>query len=356
MGLIKQKILFITGSMNQTSQMHQIAARLPEFDCWFSQLFSDNKWLNFLIDHTTLANGTILAGQFRKNSEKYLQNHGLNIDYAARKNNYDLVVYCTDVMMPRRMQQNYTIWVQEGMIDKFTWFSKLVQVLGLPPSTCGNTSLNGSTNLCDVYCAASYGYKEYFAAKGTDPSKIVVTGMPNYDNLEACRNNSFPHRDYVMVATTDFRETYRYENRIAFIKKAVKLANGRPLLFKLHPNEKVQRAEREIRKYAPAGTLIYSDGNTNEMIANCCELITQYSTVVYTGIILGKKVHSWFDVPELERLAPLQTGGHSARLIAGMCRDYLNNQAGQVSDQGLLLGQKMAPVLTDELVLTNNCA
>jgi hypothetical protein len=30
-------------------------------------------------------------------------------------------------------------------------------------------------------------------------------------------------------------------------------------------------------------------GNTNEMIANCSELITQYSTVVYVGMVFGKK-------------------------------------------------------------------
>ena len=59
------------------------------------------------------------------------------------------------------------------------------------------------------------------------------------------------------------------------------------------------------------------------MIANCTELITQYSTVVYIGIALGKKVHSWFDVEKLKRLAPIQNGGRSASLIADLCRRYL---------------------------------
>ena len=96
------------------------------------------------------------------------------------------------------------------------------------------------------------------------------------------------------------------------------------MLFKLHPNEKVDRAEAEIRKYAPAGTLIYHSGNTNHMIANCSELITQYSTVVYTGIALGKKVYSYFDVEELKRLAPIQNGGASAKNIAQICSSYIN--------------------------------
>ena len=78
----------------------------------------------------------------------------------------------------------------------------------------------------------------------------------------------------------------------------------------------------EIRAWAPSA-LIYTDGNTEQMIANCDELITQYSTVVYIGIALGKKVHSYFDVEKLKRLAPIQNGGRSAAAIAGLCRRYL---------------------------------
>jgi len=129
-----------------------------------------------------------------------------------------------------------------------------------------------------------------------------------------------------MVATTDMRETFRYENRPAFIRKAVKIADGRKLLFKLHPNEKFERAEAEIRKYAPAGTLIYRTGNTNHMIANCTELITQYSTVVYVGLALGKQVHSYFNLEQLKRLAPVQNEGASAINIANICRDVLKPQ------------------------------
>jgi len=303
--------------------MHQIADRLSEFDCWFSQIFTDSQFVNFLIRKTSLLDGTILAGQFKQNSEKYLKAHRLQIDYGAKLNDYDLIVCCTDMIVPERVRGHKTIWVQEGMTDRLTVVSRIVRALNLPPFLCGNTSLNGSTNVCDVYCAASSGYSDHFKVNGTDEGKIIVTGMPNYDNLEQFRDNDFPYRDYVMVATTDMRETFRYENRAAFIKKAVKIANGRRLLFKLHPNENAERAEKEIRKYAPIDTLIFNSGNTNQMIANCCELITQYSTVVYTGIALGKKVHSWFDVDKLKSLLPLQNGGTSAQNIADVCRSYI---------------------------------
>ena len=324
---MRKRVLFIVGSMNQTWQMHQIARQLDEYDCWFSQFFTDLKWANFLMKNTPLFKGTIFWGQFKENSEKYLRNNGLQIDYQAKKNQYDLVVYCSDLHIPERMRNNKIVWVQEGMTDKFTLLSRIVKALKISPGFSGGTSLNGSSNICDVYCAGSEGYKEQFVRLGTDADKIVITGIPNYDNIAQFKDNDFPYRDYVMVATTDMRETFRYENRAAFIKKAVEIADGRRLLFKLHPNEKFERAEAEIRKYAPQGTLVYRSGNTNQMIANCCELITQYSTVVYVGLALGKKVHSYFNLEELKRLAPIQNGGASAANIAKICRGILEPQA-----------------------------
>jgi hypothetical protein len=38
---MKKKILFICGSMNQTTQMHQIAGWLTDYDQYFSPFFSD---------------------------------------------------------------------------------------------------------------------------------------------------------------------------------------------------------------------------------------------------------------------------------------------------------------------------
>jgi hypothetical protein len=303
--------------------MHQIAQQLVDYDCWFSQFFTDLRFANYLIRHTSLLNGTILAGQFKKNSDEYLRKHKLQIDYQAKKNKYDLVVYCSDLHVPHRLRATKTVWVQEGMTDKYTWLSKIVKALNISPILSGGTSLNGSSNICDIYCTASDGYKTQFNRLGTDAGKIVVTGMPNYDNVSRFTDNDFPHRNYVMVATTDMRETFRPENRPAFIREAVKIANGRKLLFKLHPNEKLERAQAEIRKYAPEGTLIYQTGNTNHMIANCTELITQYSTVVYTGMALGKKVHSYFDKQQLEQLMPVQNGGMSAYNIAYVCRNFI---------------------------------
>lgn len=310
--------------------MHQISRQLAdEFDCWFSQFYADSAVINWGIRQGWLDH-TILAGKFRSDAEAYLRSFNLQIDYQARRNKYDLVVVCSDLIVPGAIQQTKSIWVQEGMIDEVTWLSKAVKALGLPRYLSVGTSLNGSSNLCDIYCAASEGYKSFFTSMGTDADKIFVTGIPNFDNVGQFRQNDFPHRDYVMVATSDIRETFRREDRTAFIQEAVAKANGRQLLFKLHPNEVWERAEAEIRAIAPTDTLIFQQGNTNEMIANCAELITQYSTVVYVGLALGKPVSSYFDLDTLRAQTPIQNGGTSAQNIAKLCRDFVRfNSSGK---------------------------
>jgi hypothetical protein len=272
-----------------------------------------------------LLDNTILAGEFKRKADAYLSQHRLLNDYARTvyHHEYDMAVLCTDMLVTKELRALKTVWVQEGMTDPMTRWGRLMRQLHLPAYFAANTAFNGCSNICDVYCAASRGYKEQFSKRGTDVSRIFVTGIPNYDHADSFRYNDFPHRGYVLVATSDVRETFRRDDREAFIARCATIASGRQLIFKLHPNEKRDRAIAEIRRFAPSDALIYTEGNTEHMIANCDELITQYSTVVYIGIALGKKVHSYFDVNELRRLSPIQNGGRSADNIAEICRRYI---------------------------------
>jgi CDP-glycerol glycerophosphotransferase (TagB/SpsB family) len=126
----------------------------------------------------------------------------------------------------------------------------------------------------------------------------------------------------VLVATSDARETLKFDNRKRFLRWVSEVADGRPIIFKLHPNEKEERARREILAHLP-DALVFADGNVNHMIANCDVLITQYSSVVYVGMALGKQVFSYFDVGILSNLMPVQNGGRSARNIATVCHGVL---------------------------------
>jgi hypothetical protein len=325
MSVLRKKILFIIGSLNQTSQMHQISKYLDDrFDCYFSQIFLSHKAFEAIVK-TGILNHTIFAGDIKQKADKYLEEHNLKNDYQTKayKNKYDLVVMCTDMVLPKSLRGIKTVWVQEGMIDGYNFAAKVVKAFRLPPVLAMSTALNGSSNLCDIYCVGSKGYKNYIADKGTEIEKIIVTGIPNYDNIKQHLDNNFPYKDYVLVATSDIRETFRSDDRVKFIKRTVEIANGRPLIFKLHPNESKERAISEIKNNTPANTLIYTEGNTNYMIANCDELITQYSTVVYVGIALGKKVHSYFNVDELNKLMPIQNDGTSAETIADICGNFI---------------------------------
>lgn len=314
-----KNILFICGSLNQTTIMHQIAKNYPDYNCYFTPYYADG-FIKKLSDRGFL-DFTILAGKFYSDCMNYLENHSLNIDYRGAERKYDLVFTGSDLIIPKNIMDGKIVLVQEGMTDPENLMYYLVKILNLP-RYLASTSTTGLSDKYDKFCVASYGYRDLFIRKGIDPSKIVVTGIPNYDNCLQYAKNNFPHREFVLVATSDARETFKYENRKAFIKYAAKIAAGRQIIFKLHPNELVVRAEKEIKSILP-DALVYSEGNIHEMIANCSALITKYSTVVYTGLALGKEVFSYFNLDELKKQMPIQNNGQSAENIAGLGRELL---------------------------------
>lgn len=316
-----KKILFIGGSLNQTTMMHQISKYLQDYECYFSPYYTDG-FLGWFAEKGIL-DFTILGGNFKRQTEKYLQDNNLLIDYKGANNDYDLVFTCADLIIPENIKNKKLILVQEGMTDPENLAYYLVKYFNFPRWSA-STSAMGMSNLYDIFCVASEGYKELFVRKGAKANKIIVTGIPNFDNAKQYLINDFPHKNFVLVATSDMRETYKYENRKKFIKDCVKTANGKQLIFKLHPNEKFERAKKEIDKYAP-GSLVFQDGNANHMIANCDALITKYSSVVYIAMALGKKVHSYISNEELKKLTPIQNNGTSAERIARIGRRFIES-------------------------------
>lgn len=308
----KKNVLFIGGSVNQTSMMHQISQYLNDCECWFSPYYGDG-YIDFLAKRGYL-DFSILGGEFKRRTEEYLKNNHLKIDYKGTRNNYDLVFTGSDLIVPKNIRNKKVILVQEGMTDPENLLTFLVRNFNMP-RWLASTSTTGMSNQYDLFCVASEGYKELFVKKGAKANRILVTGIPNFDNAKQYLANNFPHQNYVLVATSDARETFKYENRKKFIKECVKIANGKQLIFKLHPNENVERAVKEINKYAP-GALAFHNSNTNHMIANCDVLVTKYSSVVYIGMALGKEVHSAFKLEDLQKLTPIQNNGTSAERIA----------------------------------------
>lgn len=314
------RVLLVCGSLNQTTMMYAIGAELSRrHECAYSPFYADGPLRHLkplgLLDHT------ILAGRFRRITEEYLRDHGLAVDDRGRRGGYDLALTCSDLVVPKNLRSQPLVLVQEGMTDPETVVYHLVKKLNLP-RWIASTSTTGLSLAYERFCVASEGYRRFFERKGVPPERLVVTGIPNYDDCSSFLTNDFPHRGYVLVATSDGRETFKRDDRRAFVARAQSIAAGRPLFWKLHPNEDWARATAEIEEWAP-GSVVYTEANTNHLIANCDVLITQWSTVVYVGLALGKECHSYFDLGELQRLAPLQNGGRSAAHIAAVCEELL---------------------------------
>lgn len=317
----KKKILFIGGSLNQTSMVHAVATQLADdYDCWFTPFYPE-PGLQTALHRAGALNFCVMGGQFLAQTQRYLEDNGLPVDYGGQRHDYDLVVTTTDLVVQRNIRRKPIVLIQEGMTDPKTLMFYLCKWLRLP-RYLASTSTMGLSDAYQHFCVASEGYREFFIRNGVRPEKIAVTGIPNFDDAARFYRNRFPYRNYVLVATSDTRETFKRDDRRRFIRRALDIAAGRPLIFKLHPNENVARSTQEILELAPCA-LVLAEGHAGEMIANCDVLITQYSSVAFIGLALGKEVHSYFDVDELRRLLPIQNGGASHRHIAAVCRRLL---------------------------------
>jgi len=320
-----KRILFICGSMNQTTMMHAIAKHLSEADCWFTPFYTDG--LLAVLERKQFLEFTIAGRTFKDRVFSYCEQHDLQVDYRGQRQPYDLVVTCSDLVVPKNIRHRRIVLVQEGMTDPENLAYYLVKWLGLP-RYLASTSTTGLSDAYLKFCVASEGYRDHFIRKGVRPDKIEVTGIPNFDHCAAYRDIPFPHKDYVLVATSDSRETFKYENRRRFIERAVRIADGRKLIFKLHPNERVDRATKEIEQWAP-GAIVYDRGDVHPMIAHCDTLVTRFSSCVYVGIALGKTVFSDFPLEQLHRMTPIQNGGMSGAVIADVCRRVMDRSYGR---------------------------
>ncbi len=130
--------------------------------------------------------------------------------------------------------------VQEGMTDPPDWRYHVTRFLGLG-RWCASTSMTGLSHMYDYFCVASEGFRDQFIDRGVNPNKIRVTGIPNFDDFEKFRNLKFEHKNFVLIATSDIRETTKYENRKEFLLNAKKIAGDKQIIVKLHPNEKVEK-------------------------------------------------------------------------------------------------------------------
>ena len=80
-----------------------------------------------------------------------------------------------------------------------------------------------SSNAYHTFCVASEGYRDFFIRRGVSAKKIAVSGIPNSDNCARFLKNNFPFTGFVLVCTSDARETLKRDDRNAFILNALSL-------------------------------------------------------------------------------------------------------------------------------------
>ena len=317
-----KRVLLICGSINQTKQMHAVGTRLRNCECWYTPYYGTG--LAEVGRRIGLLETSIAGSKLVKRCLDWLEANGANVDYGGRKHNYDFVITSSDQILPGNVAGKPMVLVQEGMTDPVNfvfmltkWFPYLV------PRFLAGTAATGQSKMFRKFCVASEGYRDYFVSHGIDPETIEVTGIPNFDNCVEYCTNDFPHHHFTLVCTSDGRETFKRDDRKAFIDRAVHIAGGQQMIFKLHPNEDFDRAKREIDEWAP-GSIIYTSGSAEEMVANCDKLVCEWSSLAFVGIALGKDVYSNFDLETLVSRCPMQNGGTSAEHIARVCQVLLD--------------------------------
>jgi len=328
----RPKVLFICGNHNHTTTMHAISKELAGCEQWFTPYFCDDGSLLDYLRRARLLEFVALGYEYRRSCLAYLQEHRLAIDVGGVRGGYDLVVTCSDLIVPSRIAGIPLVGVQEGMIDPKLFWGRLMDRyprLALPRWAAG-TAKTGLSHAYEVYCVASEGYRRDFIERGARPDRIAVTGLPNFDSFASLVKPGHWLADKVLACTSDGRETFRLDDRKKFIAWALELAAGRPLVFKFHPNERRSRATAEVRRWAPEATIV--EGNGEVLAANCHTLITEWSTLAYVGLALDKPTYSYRDLARHRAMLPLQHG-RGAREIAEVCRRVLARARDRVTER-----------------------
>jgi len=112
----------ICGSMNQTTQMHQISRQLRIMSTPSRLLL---RRFDELLRRLGLMEFTIIGHKLAGRCRRYLEDHGLPIDYQGRNGPYDLVVTCSDVYVQKNIRTTGSSWFRRALQTRkplrFVW-------------------------------------------------------------------------------------------------------------------------------------------------------------------------------------------------------------------------------------------
>ena len=129
------RALYICGSLNQTKMMYAVSRHLPEFRAFFTPYYCDGYLRP--IHRIGILDWTVMGGRFLRQTLEFLNERGVSIDYEGRLGPYDLVVTCSDLIVPKNVRRSKLVLVQEGMTDpnrsSITWSRHCPCRAGWPP-------------------------------------------------------------------------------------------------------------------------------------------------------------------------------------------------------------------------------
>ncbi len=315
------RALYLCSSIEQAQQMTAIARELDELEPSFTPLWDARfDWARYASRARHRE-----ALEHREACLDWLARERLYVDDGGRDGRYDLVLSSTDLVTPAAARTAKWVVVQEGALDPEGLVSELCSQMRVLPKWLAGTTLTGTVGAYDLFCVASEGYRGDIVRRGGDPRKVIVTGIPRFDDCERARDNRLDRRNYVLVCTDDTRK--KGERRARFFASARRIAGRRAIVVVLSPNADVSAARAEVLAAIPEALVLDSDSHSmprlHELVANADVIVTERSNVALLATALRIEVHSFMPRMELQRLCPIQNGGSSAHAIAHACRNLL---------------------------------
>jgi hypothetical protein len=139
-----------------------------------------------------LAEFSIGGHRLRQRSVENLRDHRLELDIDGREGGYDLHVTCSDVVHRDELAKPPDRRRTRTDPRPRRRPSRLVMKLPrLIPLWLAGTARTGLSGVYEKFCVASEGYRDLFVTRGARRERLVVTGIPNFDDE---RNAPTPDR------------------------------------------------------------------------------------------------------------------------------------------------------------------
>ena len=146
------------------------------------------------------------------------------------------------------------VWSRRGSSIPEAWPTGSGGRFRFLPRWLAGTATTGLSLAYDRFCVASEGYRDHFVARGVPRGALVVTGIPNFDDCRRYLQQRLPApRLRARLHLGRARDLEAATTAAPSCGACSRSRRGRPLIFKLHPNENAAaRAARDPRAARPA--------------------------------------------------------------------------------------------------------